>query len=101
MKPEDHKAAMKLILENAKNAAEVSDLLAQLTEDNLKLENDYAVTVEQKTRLEKDNEQLRAANMRLFLKVGEPETVSEKTPEDEEQVKPDFSALFDEQGNLK
>lgn len=101
MKPEDHKAAMKLILENAKNPAEVSDLLAQLTEDNQKLESDYAVTVEQKNNLEQTNEQLRAANMRLFEKVGVPETVTEKIAEEKEDPKPDFSALFDEEGNLK
>ena len=99
MKPEEFKAKTAEILANLDDQAKVSTILAELTED---YDNETATKSEALTTAEKliaDNEKLRAANMSLFLKVGE-----QKPAEDEKKLEdttPTYEDLFDADGNLK
>lgn len=56
--------------------------------------------------LTEDNELLRSANMKLFLKVGEPKTDEEVKRadtgiENKETTKREFTDLFNEKGGIK
>ena len=99
MKPEEFKAKTAEILANLNDQAKVSTILAELTED---YDTETATKSEALTTAEKliaDNEKLRAANMSLFLKVGE-----QKPAEDEKKLEdttPTYEDLFDADGNLK
>ena len=99
MKPEEFKAKTAEILANLDDQAKVSTILAELTED---YDNETATKSEALTTAEKltaDNEKLRAANMSLFLKVGE-----QKPAEDEKKLEDTtttYEDLFDADGNLK
>ena len=66
------------------------DSLTKLTTDNQNLTN--------------DNELLRQANMKLFLRVGEQKDTSQEHNKDDvsnEDKKRSFEDLFDEKGGLK
>ena len=99
MKPEEFKAKTAEILANLDDQAKVSTILAELTED---YDNETATKTDAMTTAEKltaDNEKLRAANMSLFLKVGE-----QQPAEDEKKLEdttPTYEDLFDDDGNLK
>lgn len=76
------------------------ELLAQLQEE---VNGDYDRLTELETsnsQLTSDNEALRSANMKLFLRVGD-----HKAPKDEEQEdvkeKREFKNLFNEKGGIK
>ena len=76
------------------------DLLAQLIADGEKDYDDHAAAVTAKDQALADNEALRAANMRLFLQVGErrePDVDPTKQPPE----KRTYNNLFDEKGRLK
>ena len=99
MKPEEFKAKTAEILANLDDQAKVSTILAELTED---YDTETATKADALTTAEKltaDNEKLRAANMSLFLKVGEqqPDEVEKKM----EDTTPKYEDLFDADGNLK
>ena len=78
------------------------ELLASLGEE---IKADYDAHEELVTAHEaiiNDNENLRATNMRLFLKIGDnskDKTDPELEPETKEKL--EFKNLFDEKGNLK
>lgn len=99
MKPEEFNAKTQEILGNLTDQAKVSTVLSELIEDY------NAVIAEMETarttaeKLTADNEKLRQANMNLFLKVGE--TKKEEETKQDEDNKPTFEDLFDEDGNLK
>ncbi len=99
MKPEEFKAKTAEILANLTDQAKVSTILAELTED---YDTETVVKTTATTTAEKltaDNEKLRAANMSLFLKVGEQKPAEDKKkPED---TTPKYEDLFDADGNLK
>jgi hypothetical protein len=100
LKPEEFKAKTMEILSNLTDQAKVSTLLAELTEhnDDAVVEVTTAKTTSEK--LTADNEKLRAANMSLFLKVGEqkPTDTIQTKPQD---TRPKYEDLFDDKGNLK
>ena len=99
MKPEEFNAKTQEILSNLTDQAKVSTVLSELIEDynTVTAETETAKTTAEK--LTADNEKLRQANMNLFLKVGE--TKKEEETEQDEDNKPTFEDLFDENGNLK
>lgn len=78
------------------------DLLATLQEEVCSDYDTHAELVASHEKLTKDNESLKEANMRLFLKIGD--TTKEKTDPEldpEKTEKLDFKNLFDEKGNIK
>lgn len=99
MKPEEFNAKTQEILGNLTDQAKVSTVLSELIEDynTVIAEMETARTTAEK--LTADNEKLRQANMNLFLKVGE--TKKEEETKQDEDNKPTFEDLFDEDGNLK
>lgn len=111
MKIEDFKEITKNILENATDTGKVSEYLNTLNEDYVKTSTTVQGLIEKAEKLKNDNESLRSANMKLFLKVGE-ESKNEKNEGEnnkndentEEEVLNDnlsFESLFDESGKLK
>jgi len=75
------------------------ELLAQLQEEAVQ-DYDKLSDLEQKNvQLTSDNESLRSANMKLFLRIGE-KPAPEKDPEDD-KPKREFKNLFNEKGALK
>ena len=99
MKPEEFKAKTAEILANLDDQAKVSTILAELTED---YDTETATKADALTTAEKltaDNEKLRAANMSLFLKVGEQQPAEEEKKL--EDTTPKYEDLFDADGNLK
>lgn len=83
------------LLDNLRNNASTDyDNLADLTEKN--------------TKLTSENEEIRSANMKLFLQLGaEKKSIEENPPNEipggkpEETKKREFEDLFDEKGGLK
>lgn len=90
----------------SENLAEIREMLTQLSDD---VSLDYDRQAELQTQNEtllSDNESLRQANMKLFLRVGESkseaETVKSNTGIDRaENQKRSFENLFNEKGELK
>lgn len=76
------------------------ELIAQLTEDGGADYDNHAAAVAARDQLTKDNEDLRAANMRLFKRLGDHKD-PEPTPGTEPQKKLEFKDLFNEKGGLK
>lgn len=80
--------------------------LAELSDELSSIFDSLADVTAQNTNLMNDNEQLRSANMKLFLRVG-----ADKTPadirknstgiDDNPAEKLKFEDLFDEKGGLK
>lgn len=81
------------------------ELLAALSEESEKVFEAYATATEASTNLAADNEKLRAANMKLFLRVGEAKDQGEvekgRTGLEQPKEKLKFEDLFDEKGGLK
>ena len=81
------------------------ELLTALQEDVCKDYDDHASIKATNEQLTQDNETLRSANMKLFLRVGEHKSAEEiakdKGYDPEPEQKKDFKDLFDEKGNLK
>ena len=79
--------------------AQRRELIAQLIEDGGKDYDDHAAAVEARDQFMQDNEDLRAANMKLFKRIGDhkdPEVDPEPTKE-----KRKFESLFNEKGGIK
>ena len=76
---------------------EVRAKLSELSDEVLNVIDLNSELSESKTKLEQDNEKLRATNMQLFLKVGE-----QKKPDDLEKPKErrSFKNLFNEKGEI-
>lgn len=99
MLPEEFKKKTEEILQNLTDQAKVTDILTELVET-------YNTQIAEKTekeeklkKIQEDNEKLRETNMKLFLKVGE--TQKQEKEKTEEESKPKFEDLFDENGELK
>ena len=81
-------------------------LLAELSEDGAKIFDDFdELSVSNKKYME-DNERIRAANMELFLRVGQKKDQQEVQKDltgidDKPEEKLNFEDLFDEKGGLK
>ena len=76
------------------------ELLTQLQEDGC---SDYDRLAEIETtnqQLSTDNETLRSANMKLFLRIGEKEPTKDN-PLDDGKEKREFKNLFNERGEIK
>jgi sorbitol-specific phosphotransferase system component IIA len=84
--------------------AQRRELLTALGEDVSKELEEYSVVKKSNEDLTKDNEDLRSANMKLFLRLGEhktPEEIAKSKGEETPEEKKDFKDLFDEKGNIK
>lgn len=82
------------------DATQRLELLTQLQEG---LETDYDRLSDletQNNQLSSDNEGLRSANMKLFLRIGEQRGPA-KEPFEEEKEKREFKNLFNEKGSIK
>lgn len=103
MTPEEFKAKTEEILEKLDNQAEVTAILAELVEHNIDVTKESTEAVEKANKLTTDNETLRQANLNLFLKVGVDKTENKEKDgnTDDEEEKPSFDDLFDENGELK
>lgn len=82
------------------------ELLAQLSDEASKDYDNLATLTETNATLMNDNETLRSANMKLFLRVGEERSVGEKQKDEtgidgKEKEKRSFDNLFNEKGGLK
>lgn len=81
------------------------ELLSQLQEEAVKDYDEHSSLRTANEELSKANEDLRSANMKLFLRMGEhksPEEIAKsKGAEIPPEDKKDFKDLFDEKGNLK
>ncbi len=77
------------------------ELLTQLQED---VNGDYDRLTELETansQLTSDNESLRSANMKLFLRIGDHKAPEKDTLEDAPKEKLEFKNLFNEKGGIK
>lgn len=76
------------------------ELLAQLQEDGEKDYDELSTLKQTNESLSYDNESLRSANMKLFLRIGDHRQ-ADQTDETEDKPKREFKNLFDEKGALK
>ena len=109
MTREEHKKAVNQLLGMiaAEHQAAASELLTNLSDDFNTTQNEIETANGNVQSLTKDNEALRAANMKLFLRVGEtdkqihgqdkPNPSHGKTEEDKPLP---FDDLFNEKGEL-
>lgn len=85
--------------------AQRRELLTQLEEEASKDYDEFSSIKDRNEELIKNNEDLRSANMKLFLRMGSPKTPEEVAREKGEEFQPEdkkeFKDLFDEKGNLK
>ena len=76
------------------------ELIAALIEDGGADYDSFTTASEERDQLRSDNETLREANMKLFLRVGTHKDPDQK-PGDPPAAKPKFEDLFDEKGGIK
>ena len=76
------------------------ELIAALIEDGGADYDSFATASQERDQLRSDNETLRDANMKLFLRVGTKKDPDPK-PGDPAKEKPKFEDLFDEKGGIK
>lgn len=101
MKPEEFIAKTEEIAANLTDQAKVTAILAELKEDYAKEAAEKTTALSTAEKLTTDNETLRDANMKLFLKVGEKHADEPGKKKENEDDTPKFENLFDEKGNLK
>lgn len=80
------------------------ELLATFQEDLIKDYDEHDTIKASNEQLTKDNESLRSANMKLFLRVGEQKSeadIAKSKGADVPEEKLEFKNLFDEKGNIK
>ena len=82
------------------------ELLSQLSEEASKDYDNLATLTENNQTLINDNETLRDANMKLFLRVGADKTPDEHKKDEtgvdgSQKEKRSFDSLFNEKGGLK
>lgn len=101
MKAEEFKAKGAEILSNLSDQGKASTILTELaTEyDNTTAAREAAEA--KAAQLMADNEQLRAANMKLFLSHGSVPAAKPITDDDDKPKPVDWSAFVDEKGRLK
>ena len=100
MEAAQFREAMTKIITNVGNQGELSTITAELITDYESVINAGVQHQSQIKQLEIDNENLRKANLALFLKIGEPPKADEK-PEAKEKELPPIESYFDEYGNIK
>jgi hypothetical protein len=103
MTRDEHTALIHDLRQNLTNEAKATEILTKLSDDygeTLTKSEENAKTAE---KLTKDNTELRDVNMRLFLKVGVPNTNTETKPDSNTgENKPlKYEDLFNEKGGLK
>lgn len=98
MKVEEFNAKVKAILENHTDQATVSTILSELVDDYTAEDAIKTAATKTAQELTTANEQLRQANMNLFLKIG---SVKEPDPTPQPDTTPKYEDLFDDKGNLK
>jgi hypothetical protein len=76
------------------------ELIAALIEEGGADYDAFATATEERDNLRRDNETLREANMKLFLRVGTGKDPEPK-PGDPPKPKPKFEDLFNEKGGIK
>ncbi len=84
--------------------AQRRELLTQLQEEAEKDYDEHETLRTANADLTKANEDLRSANMKLFLRMGEhktPEEIARSKGADTPEEKLEFKNLFDEKGNIK
>jgi len=77
------------------------ELLTQLQEECVQDYDRFSEIEQANTTLTSDNESLRSANMKLFLRIGEKEPQKDKNPLDDGKEKRKFNDLFNEKGEIK
>jgi regulator of replication initiation timing len=104
------KAELSTIIQSIGTCESEADRREMLTslEDNLgEIFDTNKELTDRCSSLQNDNESLRSANMKLFLRIGEQRTETEitkdltGTSQEEPVVKKDFKDLFNEKGGLK
>lgn len=80
--------------------AQRRELIAQLIEEGGNDYDDHAAAVAARDQALTDNEELRAANMRLFKRIGVHEE-PDVDPDPQPQTKRKFEDLFDNKGGIK
>ncbi|MBO5680577.1 MAG: hypothetical protein J6T08_02570 [Lentisphaeria bacterium] len=80
--------------------AQRRELIAQLIEEGGNDYDDHAAAVAARDQALTDNEELRQANMRLFLRVGEKKE-PDINPNQQPPEKRNYKNLFDEKGGIK
>ena len=76
------------------------ELIAALIDDGGADYDSFATATAERDQLRSDNETLREANMKLFLRVGTHKDPDPK-PGDPPKDKPKFEDLFNEKGGIK
>lgn len=76
------------------------ELIAALIDDGGADYDSFATTTEERDQLRTDNETLREANMKLFLRVGNPKQ-QKQDPGGEPAERLTYEKLFNEKGELK
>lgn len=90
------------ILSNLDNQGEVSTTLNTLQQEYSNISATNKELNDKITQLEKDRENLRDANMKLFLQVGNKSTENNNNDKStNENDKLSFDDLFDEKGEIK
>ena len=100
MKKEEMLAAFKGIGE----CSTIEDARAKIVDMQKELEKDYdshSTIVSENEQLKVDNENLRQANMKLFLQVGGKDKEKPVVPGNEPTQDLKYDALFDDKGGLK
>lgn len=77
------------------------ELIAQLTEDGGKDYDDHASAVAARDQAQADNESLRAANMKLFKRLGDHKDPDPLPGTEPPKEKRKFENLFNEKGGIK
>lgn len=81
--------------------AQRREMLTQLQEDCTADYDRFATLENTNNQLSSDNENLRSANMKLFLRIGSNKPEDKKDGEDTTPEKLKYEDLFDEKGELK
>jgi len=107
MKKEDHKKIINEILNSLDDQGKVSELLVKLEDDNSILEDKHLEASTKIDSLIENNESLRSANNKLFIRLGAEEaqkqpfddpTPTDQTDQTEDNLK--FEDLFNSKGEL-
>lgn len=77
------------------------NLLSDLSEDGATIYDEFDTADAARKTAEEDNEKLRAANMKLFLRVGDHQEPEKPAGTEPPKEKRKFEDLFNEKGDIK
>ena len=77
------------------------DLIAQLIQDGGADYDTHATVLSERDQLQADNENLRSANMKLFLQIGDHNDPGDNPGSNPQKKEMKFEDLFDEKGGIK